>query len=53
MKLRLPSSGLSVILGLTLLCVAPLPARGQTVTGTIQGTVTDTSGGVSTSAFRN
>jgi outer membrane receptor protein involved in Fe transport len=46
MKLRLPSSGLSVILGLTLVCAAPLPARGQTVTGTIQGTVTDTSGGV-------
>ena len=44
MNLRI-SSSLSAILGLTLLA-APLPARAQTVTGTIQGTVTDTSGGV-------
>jgi outer membrane receptor protein involved in Fe transport len=46
MKLRMTSSGLSVLLGLTLMFAVPLPARAQTVTGTIQGTVTDTSGGV-------
>src|SRR4029450_12825978 len=44
-------SGLSVILGLTLIFAAPLAARAQTVTGTIQGTVTDTSGGVGPGAM--
>src|SRR5258707_165814 len=46
MKLRITSSGLSVILGLALVIAAALPARAQTVTGTIQGTITDTSGAV-------
>jgi outer membrane receptor protein involved in Fe transport len=46
MKLRLASSGWWVLLGITLMFAAPMPARAQTVTGTIQGTVTDTSGGV-------
>jgi outer membrane receptor protein involved in Fe transport len=46
MKLRVALSGFSLILGLTLVFAAPLQARAQTVTGTIQGTVTDTSGGV-------
>ncbi len=46
MKLRMPLSGFTAILGLSLVFAAPLPARAQTVTGTIQGTITDTSGGV-------
>jgi outer membrane receptor protein involved in Fe transport len=45
MKLRMPS-GLAVVLGLTLVVSAPRHAGAQTVTGTIQGTITDTSGAV-------